>query len=419
MMDMQAKNQYLLTLIQERGYHLRTKKEKTGLLNEYCENTSQNRNYVIRKINTGAYLKTRTQRKKKKEYYDGYVREALVKLWGIFDYPCGQRLEASLKEVGLIERLRRFKELNCSDEVAMKLKKIDSSTIDEKLKHQKEVEHLKRKYHQKRSPLLYQKIPVKLSNEQDRNGLGNIQTDLVEHCGQSARGEYLCTISNTDIASGWWEGEAIIGRGQIATQQGLERARKRFPFVWREIHSDNGVEFINAHLFRYTQQQGFAFSRSRPNKKNDNCLVEQKNWTHVKKYLGYHRYDTSSELNAINSLYQNELRLYKNFFQPIIKLVSKEKIGGHLRRRYDFPKTPYQRTMESNQIDEKKKRELKTIYESLNPAELKRRIDQKLNLLYKVYQKKNHSQKVEIEKKIKPSILTFYIRERGKVHLPS
>jgi len=134
--------------------------------------------------------------------------------------------------------------LNCSDEVAEKLKQISFRTIDEKLKHQKEIERIRKKYQKKVHPLLYQKIPVKLSDEWDKSQLGNIQTDLVEHCGQSARGEYINTISNTDIATGWWEGEAIMGRGQIPTQEGLERARKRFPFQWKEIHSDNGREYI-------------------------------------------------------------------------------------------------------------------------------------------------------------------------------
>jgi hypothetical protein len=268
--------------------------------------------------------------------------------------------------------------------------------------------------------LLYQKIPVKLSDEWNRFQLGNIQTDLIEHCGQSARGEYINTISITDISSGWWEGEAIMGRGQIPICEGLDRARKRFPFCWKEIHSDNGTEYINAHLFRYTQQEGIAFSRSRPNRKNDNCFVEQKNWTHVKKYVGYWRYDREKELEILNNLYRNELRLYKNFFQPTIKLISKERIGGKIHRKYDIPKTPYQRVIESKEVPEKKKQELKRIYESLNPAQLKRKIDEKLNLLLKAYQeKKSKSLKVEFVKKQKPNTLTFYIQQPEAFHLPS
>jgi hypothetical protein len=318
---------------------------------------------------------------------------------------------------GMAERLKELGEMNCSKEVLDKLRKISAKTIDRKLKHQKEIERIRKKYQKKVHPLLYQKIPVKLSDEWDRSQLGNIQTDLIEHCGQSARGEYINTISNTDIATGWWEGEAIMGRGQIPTQEGLDKARKRFPFEWKEIHSDNGTEYINAHLFRYTQQEGLGFSRSRPNKKNDNCFVEQKNWTHVKKYVGYLRYDTKEELEIINDLYQNELRLYKNFFQPVIKLISKERVGGKIHRKYDIPKTPYQRVMESKEVSEEKKQGLKKIYESLNPAELKRIIDRKLNLLYKAYQKKNKSIKVEPKKKLEPNSLTFIMTQPKSVSL--
>ncbi len=397
---MHSKNQYLKALIEQRGYHLQSKKEKSQLLDEYCKTTKQNRNYVIRKIRKGICFKSNFGKRKRKVEYDGYVKNVLVQIWKIFDYPCGQRLKPLIKTE--IEKLRKLKEINCSNEVFLKLKNIGSATIDRKLSHQKEVERIKRKYHKKVHPLLYQKIPVKLSDEWDRSQLGNIQIDLVEHCGQSAQGEFLNTLSNVDISTGWWEGEASMGRGQIPTQQGLDRARNRFPFKWEEIHSDNGTEFINAHLFGYTEKENLKFSRSRPNKKNDNCFVEQKNWTHVKKFVGYLRYDTEKEKNILNNLYRNELRLYKNFFQPIIKLVSKERIGGKIHRKYEEAKTPYQRAMESKQVSEKKKQKLKEIYESLNPAELKRTIDKKLDLLYQNYQNKNKSQNIAPQKKLKP-----------------
>ena len=410
-MDMQSRNQYLKALIEKKGYHLLSKKEKSKILDEYCQLTGQDRNYVIRKIRSGAYLKKNFGKRKRKEYYDGYVRDVLVKIWRIFDYPCGQRLEPLLKE-GWAERLRELGEINCPDEVLNKLRKISAKTIDRKLSHQKEIERIRKKYQKNVHPLLYQKIPVKLSDQWDRSQLGNIQTDLVEHCGQSTRGEYINTISNTDISTGWWEGEAIMGRGQIPTQQGLDRARKRFPFSWREIHSDNGTEFINAHLFRYTQKEGLGFSRSRPNKKNDNCFVEQKNWTHVKRYVGYLRYDTFKEQEVLNDLYHHELRLYKNFFQPVIKLISKERIGGKIHRKYDRPKTPYQRVIESKEVSEKQKEELTKTYQSLNPAELKRTIDRRLDLLWKTYQKKkNKSQKVEPLKKLKSISVRNYIAQ--------
>lgn len=336
-------------------------------------------------------------RKKRKQFYDNSVKSVLVKMWRIFDCACGQRLETSLRDE--TDRLRVLGELSCSDNVAEKLKHMSSATIDRKLRHQKQIELAKKKY-RKKHPLLYQKIPVKVFDEQDRAKAGNIQLDLVEHCGASAAGEYINTLSNTDIAYGWWEGEAVMGRGQERTLEAIAKARSRYPFPWREIHSDNGSEFINAHLFKYTEKEGLDFSRSRPYKKNDNCLVEQKNWTHVKKFVGYLRYDTEEEFNILNDLYRNELHLYKNFFQPVIKLISKVRIGGKIHRKYDAAKTPYQRVMASKDVPENKKRELKKAYLSLNPAQLKRDIDRKLDMLYEAYQNKNKTLKVDINKKV-------------------
>lgn len=412
-MDMRSRNQYLKEL---RKDYLKTKskQEKGRLLNEAEKRTGLERKYLIKKLRPKSNLDKRTEdRKKRKLYYDNYVKLALIKCWEIFDQPCGQRLESSLRDE--IDRLRRLKEVRCSDKVAFKLKKISARTIDEKLKPHKEKTRNRRKYHQKNNPLLYQKIPVKMFDGFNRKELGNIQNDLVEHCGQSARGEYVCTLSNTDISNGWWEGEAVMGRGQENTLQGLKGARARFPFPWQEIHSDNGKEFINGHLYQYTQKEKLGFSRSRPYKKNDNCFVEQKNFTHVKRHVGWLRYDTKKEQHILNDLYRNELHHYKNFFQPIMKLKEKVRIGSKIHRKYEKAKTPYQRVMESKEVSEKTKKKLKAIYLSLNPAQLKRTIDAKVDLLVKVYQEKNNSQKVKIDKKLKPAMVSYFIAQPDAV----
>ena len=393
---MYSRNQYLKEL---RNDYLKTKsKKKRGeLLDEAKRRTKLNRKYLMDKLKPLSNLdKDNFQRKKRKQYYDNYVKSALVKVWRIFDYPCGQRLKPLLETE--TDRLRILVELYCSDKTTAKLKKIGSATIDRKLKHQREIERIKRKYHHKIHPLLYQKIPVKVFEEQDRKVLGNIQIDLVEHCGQSAAGEFICTLSNTDIYSGWWEGEAVMGKGQERTFSGLKQCRHRFPFSWKEIHSDNGTEFINWHLLKYTHKERLEFSRSRPYKKNDNCLVEQKNWTHVKKFVGYSRYDSKKEKDILNNLYRNELRLFKNFFQPVIKLISKERINGKIHRKYDTPKTPYHRIIESKEIPERTKQELRKIYNFLNPAQLKRTVDDNLNILYKAYQAKTNQQQNETQR---------------------
>ena len=398
MMNMQSRNQYLLELRTE-YLKTRSKKGRSELLNEAAKRTKLARKHLVVKLRPKSNLdKDKSQRKKRKQYYDNSIKPALVRMWQIFDRACGQRLQTSLNDE--TDRLRILGELDCSDETAAKLKAMGSATIDRKLRHQKEVERIRKKYQHKIHPLLYQKIPVKVFGEQNRQELGNVQIDLVEHCGASAAGEFVNTLSSTDINTGWWEGEAIMGRAQERTFRGIQEARSRYPLCWQEIHSDNGAEFINAHLFGYTEKEGLDFSRSRPYKKNDNCLVEQKNWTHIKKFIGYLRYDTQKELNILNDLYWNELRLYKNFFQPVIKLISKIRIGGKIHRQYDTAKTPYQRVMESKGVSENKKQELKKIYLSLNPAQLKRNIDAKLDELYRAYQEKNKTLKVDINKKI-------------------
>lgn len=418
MMDMYSRNQYLRQL---RIEYLKTKskKQRSKLLDEAEKRTGLERKCLIKKLRPKSNLdKDKSQRKKRKQYYGNRVKAALVRCWRIFDYPCGQRLEPLLKAE--IDHLRSLGELVCSDETAAKLKQISFRTIDEKLKHQKEVERQKGKYHKKIHPLLYQKIPVKISDEQDRTKLGNIQIDLVEHCGASAAGEYANSLSSTDISTGWWEGEAVMGRGQERTHQGLVLARSRYPFSWQEIHSDNDTAFINWHLLRYCQQEELGFSRSRPYKKNDNNLVEQKNWTHVKKFVGYLRYDTRKELDILNNLYRHEMRLYKNFFQPVMKLKSKIRMAGRIHRRYENARTPYQRVMASEETSKETSVKLKQIHDSLNPAQLKRDIDRKLDLLYQAYRQKqsrqkNESLKVENKKKLKPITVSFLAAQRKTV----
>ena len=268
---MSARNQYLKEL-QERYFQTRSKKEKSSILDEYCRNTHQNRKYVIRKINSSFSSKPR-RRKKRKKVYDGYVKEALAKVWEIFDYPCGQRLAPLLKTE--VARLRQLEEVFISNEVADKLERISPKTIDRDLRHQKEVLHLRRKYHRKRNPLIYQRIPVK-AGDWDRFLPGQVQIDLVEHCGRSASGLFINTVSSCDVASGWWEGEGVMGSGQERAFRALTRIRERTPFSWLHIHPDNDTAFLNWHLLRYAEKEGIDFSRSRPFKKNDNSFVARR-----------------------------------------------------------------------------------------------------------------------------------------------
>ena len=178
------------------------------------------------------------------------------------------------------------------------------------------------------------------------------------------------------------------------------------PFSWIHAHPDNDSSFINWHLFSYCEAEGIEFSRSRPYKKNDNNFVEQKNSTHIRAVIGHLRYDTEKELALINSLYRNELRLYKNFFQPVMKLKEKIRDKGKVHRRYDTPKTPYQRIIESEHIPQETKEKLTKLYLSLNPAELKRKIDEKVHTLFKAYEEKNRGTEASPSKKQTPRLKT-------------
>lgn len=410
-MDMKAKNQYLHTLITQRGgYHLQGRKQQTAILDEYCRVTGQNRDYVIRKIKSGSYINTmRTEKGEAKRTrvskYDGDVVARLIKLWNIFDRPCGQLMVAQIRTE--LDRLYRFGEIFISSDMAEKLKSISSAEIDRSLATHKEKEYLKAKYHKKVHPLLYQKIPVKIGRDQDRTIVGNIQIDMVEHCGQRAEGEYIYTLSTTDLATNWWQGGAILTKGMRGVVTMLDRIKDQYPFSWNHVHSDNGSEFINDYLYRYAKEHDLEFSRSRPYEKNDNYLVEQKNGRVVRRHVGYQRHDTARELTILNEFYVLH-GLYQNFFQPVMKLVGKERIGSKIKRTLSKPQTPYHMVMESEEISKEVKMLLQTQYELLNPAELKRQIDTKRDELYRAYKEKNvHSTKVELFKELEVVSPTF------------
>lgn len=336
-MDMNSTKQYLMELQKE--YLKANKKQKGLLLDEAQKRTGQNRKYLTCRLSA----KTRWDKKRKivvrPNQYTSDLILPLVGIWEIFGYLCGQRLKTSISDE--LERLRQFGEIKISDEQAQKILKMCPKTIDSLLSHKKEVKHLREQYNKKKDPLLYQKIPTKLSDEWDRNILGQIQIDAVEHSGQTTAGEYANTISHTDISSHWWEGEVAVGKGQRRTLTAIKSARSRFPFNWKEIHPDNGTSFINYFIYDYVNKNNLKFSRSRAFRKNDNCFVEQKNSQNVRKVVGYVRYDSPKEIEILTGLYRNELRLYKNFFQPVMRLEIKTRDKGHVYRKYQKAKTPY------------------------------------------------------------------------------
>ena len=367
---MNARKQYLEQVGKE--YERADEVKRGRLLDEAEKRTGLNRKYLIRVLNHPVAAKTR-KRRRRRAAYGAAVVTALIAVWDIFEQPCGQRLVAVLASE--LDRLRQLGELRCSDSVAGQLKRISASTIDRLLQREKRVRHLRRNRNPNVQRLIYQKVPVRVAADWDTSEIGNVQIDFVAHCGRSMGGDYIHTISAVDIASNWWEGQAIARRWQSASQQALSDMQTRFPFRIRELHPDNDSALVNDLLWDWCQGQGIRLSRSRPYKKNDNAWVEQKNWTHVRKVVGYRRFDTTSELRVLNEIYA-VLRLYKNFCLPTIRLQSKTREHGRIKRVYEKPRTPYERILASPQVERKTKQQLKAIYEGLNPAQLNRRLIQ-------------------------------------------
>lgn len=402
-MDMAARQQYLSVLVEQ--YLKERKKGKGALLDEYCRNTGQNRKYVIRKLRQVAFGEPRERRKRRRRY-TGEVRDALARIWKIFDRPCGRRLRPLV--VNELVRLRALHALRVTDAVAEKLSTVSPATIDRLLRPVKGT----RKHHQQEANLLFRHIPLRMT-DWEVTEVGYLEIDLVLHCGASTEGDYVSTLSTVEIGSGWWEGEAVMGRSQFAVFAALKAIRARTPFAWKGIDSDNDPLFINRLLARYCSAEGLAFTRSRPYRKNDNAYIEQKNFTHVRKPLGYFRYDTEEEREIINGLYRNDLRLYKNFFQPVMKLIRKERIEGKVKRVYDEPKTPYVRLLESGQITQRQGEYLRVLYEGLNPVALKERIDATLGRLYDTYEKKAKRPLRVNPYRTAGSSVTFFMRQQA------
>lgn len=356
------------------------KSEKGKILDEFCSNTGFNRKYAISILQAGyEYDKTlKYGRKARKKIYNSDVMLPIIKIWELLEYPCGARLKPSL--LSTAEALIRHNELSINEKVKKQLDKISAKTLDRRLSKEREIRKLKRNRGTTRhGSLLKSSIPIRIT-EWNTSELGFIEMDTVAHNGGDPAGEFIYSLDLVEISTGWSEQIAVMGKGKAGVIKAINEVKYTLPFKLKGLDSDTGSEFVNWHMVDYCKNNNLTFTRSRPDRKNDNAYVEQKNYTHVRHWLGYNRYDTLEQLKMINDLYRNELRLFNNFFRPVMKIKSKEKINNSVcRKKYDQAQTPYQRLMDSNQISDKKKQELKELYLSLNPVELKTKIDQKLS----------------------------------------
>ena len=361
-------------------YGKATKKEKGLILDGICEGAGLSRSRAKRLLAANGSAESVKKTRKREPKYDEEVTAALEKVWAIMDFPCGKRLIAGISDT--LDALIRNGEIDIGETVMGKLAVISASTADRLLARSRQGLNLKGKSATKPGTLLKKDIPIRLGTEWDDAVPGFVEIDLVAHCGDTAAGEYVNTLDVTDICTGWTETAAVMNKAQRHVFKALLSIGERLPFPFRGIDSDNGSEFINAHLFRYCKENGIVFTRSRPYRKNDNCHVEQKNWHVVRRNIGYGRYEGNEAVKLMNCYYSS-LRQYTNFFQPQAKLIEKTRNGSHIVKRYDSPKTPYRRLLDSVHVSDADKTMLKDIFYSLNPAKLKRDMMLALRLLMK------------------------------------
>jgi len=306
------------------------------------------------------------------------------------DYPCGKRLAPCMS--WLVPKLEAFEEIEIEEEVREKLLTISASTIRCLLKGEKEKMAIRSRKSTKPGTLLKNQIEVRTNALWNNTKVGFMEMDLVSHEGGNPKGDFAFSLTLTDVCSGWTENRAVKNRAQKWTCEAIDIIRDRLPFSIKGLDSDNDSTFINYHMLHYCEENHITFTRSRAGNKNDGCYVEQKNWSIVRKTVGYARYDTDEEVDILNQIY-DVLRLYVNMFQPVAKLISKERQGAKVKKIYDTPKTPCQRLLESPDIPEEVKAQLQKTFDELNPAALKREIDRLLRKLSKAYLKKK--EKVE------------------------
>ena len=376
-MSHKAKWEYFKAVYER--YRRAGREQKRVILDEFCLNTGYHRKYAIRLLNGPPPEKVPRQPRRRRLIYSRQAISILMAVWEAAGYPWSVKLKALLP-LWMPWIRRRF---HLSDRLERQLLRLSSRQMDRRLRGRKT--QLRRRMYGRTKPgtLLKHHIPLQ-TDRWDKKIPGYTEVDLVSHSGNSASGEFAHSLNVTDLGTGWTESRALMGRSQEAVRQALEEIESVLPFRLRGIDSDNGSEFINWHLKAYCERKEIQFTRGRPYKKDDNAHVEQKNWTHVRKLLGWDRYDSPEAVEAINDLNRHPLRLWMNLYLPSVKLAKKVRVGSRLRRVYEPPQTPFQRVVASSQADPLKVAQLKGLLKTLDPFELAKTVDRKLDRIYQL-----------------------------------
>ncbi|KAF0142136.1 MAG: hypothetical protein FD122_973 [Stygiobacter sp.] len=381
-MSNSAKKEYLQEI--RKRYFISSRKEKSVILDEFSTVCGFNRKYAIRLIRKKDTIPYRRKGRHKK-YYSIAILYFLKDLWVTTNLACSKRLKAAIPL--WLPYYQADSKNRLSDSDRQLLLEISPRTID-RLLHR-----LKSKYKKlglsttKPGSLLKKQVPIKL-NQWDESRPGFIEADIVAHCGSSLSGQFVYTLNIVDIASGWTEQRALWGKGQRGVFEALKNITEFLPFKVLGFDCDNGGELLNYMLLEYFthRKNPVQYTRSREYRKNDNAHIEEKNWTHVRQFIGYQRFDKFETVALLNELYLSEWRLYLNFFIPSFKLIAKRRDGPKIIKTFDVPKTPFQRLLCSSYIPKGNKSELTKIFNSLDPYQLENNLKTKIKNILKLYE---------------------------------
>jgi len=382
-MSPRAKNEYL-AVMRQRYAKTSSRAKKSMILNEICETCGFHRKHAVRLLRPrNAVRKSpRGKRGRKPTYAGQEFLKPLKKIWLGAHLPCSKRLKAILPLwIPGYEQI----EGPLAGEVTQKLLTISASSIDRVLAHTR-IEYTGRgRSATKPGTLLRNQIPI-ATGQWEETRPGFLEGDTVSHCGGNSMGQFAHTLDCVDIATGWTEQRATWGKFETEIRTQMRSIEQALPFPLLGFDSDNGSEFINHCLVRHflDRHKPVKFTRSRAYRKNDNAHIEQKNWTHVRQWLGYGRFDNQELVDLLNELYTNEWRLFHNFYCPSVKLVSKQRIGSKVIKKHDSPKTPYQRILESAHISEHTKTSLQEIFENTNPFILRKGMEKRMRRIFKL-----------------------------------
>ena len=375
------------TEVIKRRYRRAGRKEKGRILDEFTQVTGFHRKAVIRLL--GREHGPPGVRRGRPKRYGSEVVEALRRAWEVADHLCGKRLKPFLLE--LVEVLVRQGEMVVMPGTVEQLGRVSAATIDRLLRPYRGRGLRRPLSTTKPGNLLKGSIPIRTFADWHESRPGFMEVDLVAHCGESTEGFYLNTLCGVEIATGWVECQEVWGKSQERVGGAVHRLRRRLPFPLLGLDSDNGSEFINQHLYAYCQRHQITFTRSRPYKKNDSAHVEQKNWSVVRRLVGYDRYASRAAFEQLGRVY-DRLRLYVNFFQPTMKLLYKRRQGAKVHKVYDTARTPYQRLLDSGILAPEQKEALEKLYRSLNPVTLREQLNHELDKLWTLAQHPNRKE---------------------------